>query len=233
MPCKYCDGSGFMKRPSTLGTKSGATVAFEKAFPCLCTLNPSINAKYKHLEGMADVISEDMIMVGNRFKFKNMIFYGNEAKFLYLVKCFVALHSISNRIFSIIDGLELVHNNYTEDGDSRGIYALEEFDLLVLLCVSKPPNKAIKEVIFEVINNRLRRNKPCWLYGTNPDSFIKSQEYSPALQEIMDNRKCSTYNCDVVDPNFIFKNKEIAEKAQEFEKANVDKAHNLGDSFTV
>ena len=227
MHCKYCDDTGFIKTDTTLGTKSGSEVAFEKAHSCICVINPSINKKYRHLSGMVDTIPEDMILVGKKFQLSNMLFTGDEIKFLYMLKSFIALHFIYHRTFRILDGLELVKSSYTDTAE-ESIYSIEDYDLFVLLCVSKPPNKVMKELTFELVRNRSRVRKACWLYSPTEEEFKASLEYSEMLQTLMVNRNFSHFNCDTLKFNNNFPEDTVKDYREGKKKVAEDFANSFG-----
>ncbi len=195
MSCKYCGGTGSIVVPSLIIGKDGKEKDFAKGRTCICRVNPSINTKYAVLSGAPDTSPEDMKKVA-KLGFKNRIFVGTEARFLYMLKSFIALQFVFNKTFRILDGAQLIKHFHTEMSEGKSIVDVIEYDLFVLLCTAKPPFIPMKEAVYEAVRSRTRVSRATWLYARTLDDLYKSQEFSDDMVDMVKSSEFTVVDSD-------------------------------------
>ena len=202
--CPYCHDSGQIKfkakdRANVALDKYGKPVEEYSYYTCLCVNNRAIALTYNKLSGMPDITLPEMIAAGNFAGFRNLVLYGNEKKFLHLVKATMVLHANYHHTFELLNGIELVQKYYVEQpqGIHRSIQDLEEKNLVVFMFDSAPDNKAQNTTVFEVIKSRNRMNnpakifnkervsRPTWIFTPSQEGITKSKEHSQDVATLL------------------------------------------------
>lgn len=195
--CPYCGNLGQIKfisndRKSVAVDKYGKSLEEFSYYTCPCINNKIISESYNKLSGMPDITLEEAITAGKFAGFRNLVLFGNEQKFLFLVKATMLLHANYHRTFEFLNGIELVQKYYVEQpqGVHRSLTDLENKDLVIFMFDAAPENRAQNTTVFEVIKSRLRMNspdklfkkekveRPTWVYAASQEAITKSKEYS-------------------------------------------------------
>jgi len=176
--CPYCRDLGMIFVESEELILNGRPIVNEASRPCICTLNGMVSKKHKHLESIPYVKGEDCISVGKALDFKNYKFFGDEDKFLHVVKSFIILHGHYNKTFKIVTGTDIAEKYVMQqpDGFVPTINSLTDTDMVVLLCVSTVNNKGTAPACYELVNNRKRAKKATWVYSLTESSLFSSRE---------------------------------------------------------
>jgi hypothetical protein len=196
-PCPYCNDSGQIKfedpeKKSFAWNKQGKPLVEYCYYTCPCINNKVVNKSFNKLSGIPDITLEETIAAGRFAGFRNLILYGNERKFLHLVKATMVLHANYHHTFEFLNGIELVQKYYVEQpqGVYRCLQDLEDKDMVIFMFDSAPDNKAQNTTVFEVIKSRNRMNdpaqivkkervlRPTWIYTQSQEGITKSKEYS-------------------------------------------------------
>jgi hypothetical protein len=187
MSCPYCGDTGFINKTRKTRDRHGNEMDKNVSLPCLCRINPSINKKYKVLSGTPDAVPYDIKEAVRLLDFRNLLVLGPEQLFLYAMRCFIACPLyFSWRSFIILNGYEMIkdfHSAGAEEG--RSLNDLLEYDLLVLTCFATANMTPMKEAVYQVIRDRIVRNKPVWIFSSSLRDFEMSQEFSSDLFEVM------------------------------------------------
>ena len=201
--CQYCKGTGQIMIPGKKGfpNKFGQVQDSYYYYTCVCINNKLINNIFGRLRGVPDITFEDAKQAGKIAGFKNLVIYGNEQKFLHLVKSMMVLHANYHHTFEFLNGTELVQKYYVEQpqGIDRTLSDVENKDLVVLMFDTSTKNIAQSSVVFEVIKDRFRMNDfsksasktedikyPTWVYARNEETLLSSKEYSIELRPYLD-----------------------------------------------
>jgi hypothetical protein len=203
--CPYCGDSGQIKfkLPDKQGValdKNGASLEAYSYYTCFCVNNKLISKSFNKLVGIPDITPEQAITAGKFAGFKNLVLYGDELKFLHLVKATMLLHANYHHTFEFLNGIELVHKYYVEQppGIYRSLSDLENKDLVIFIFDASPANKAQNTTVFEVVRNRYRMNdpdkvirkeriaRPTWVYALTKVSLEQSKEYSAEIKPLLD-----------------------------------------------
>jgi hypothetical protein len=196
--CPYCGGAGQIidrDRKNFTFDKSGKPLEEYRYYTCFCINNKIVSKSFTKLYGIPDITPDGTIKAGKFGGFKNLVIYGNEQKFLHLVKATMVLHANYHHTFEFVNGTELVHKYFVEQprGITRHLPDLENKDMVIFIFDASTENKAQSRAVFEVVKNRFRMNnpeklakkekieRPTWVYSSNSDSLKSSKEYSPEL----------------------------------------------------
>lgn len=176
--CPYCGGRGMKVVPQKELVVNGRKIANEVSTPCICVLNRHVSQKHNRLVGIGDVTPDDAIDVAKKLSFTNAVFHGSEQVFLYVLKCFIVMHFPFNRVFSVLTGSDIAEKYAMAqpNGVIPTVDLLTLHDLTAILCVARVNNKAIGPGTQEVISNRLRANKPTWIFSPDASALLSSKE---------------------------------------------------------
>lgn len=181
--CPYCHGRGmkfFEMEHQTEESKEHPQTS-DASVLCICSLNKFVSDKYEYLKAIPSVTGQDCIEVGKKLNLTdNYKFFGDQSKFLYLVKSFFILHYHYSRRFVVLTGADVAEQYAMaqEDGIIPTVRLLNDYDVVVLLCVSQINNKAITPGCYELIQNRQRLKRPVWLYASTESALRDSKEFS-------------------------------------------------------
>jgi len=213
--CPYCNDTGQIRTKGRVKEFRGRKIYEEDASPCICVMNKFLSERFEQLNSVPDADPKDSIkaakryaedtykvlkeserIASKRFKHRDLIFYGDESLFFYILKSYLLFFYKYNK-FEFLDGLKVVHKYYVEqpNGEHRSLYDLNEFDLVILSFTSKPNNAALQDVILEVVKNRNNLGKATWIYSDSLEGLLSSKEYSGALEwYIQGYSRCNVLN---------------------------------------
>ena len=176
--CPYCRDLGMIFLETEEVVHNGRPVVNDASRPCICTLNGMVSKKYHHLNGIPYIKGEDCISIGKKIIFNNYKFFGDESRFLHIVKAFIILHYHYNKTFTVLTGANIAEKYVMQqpDGFVPTVTPLTDFDLVVLLCTSTINNKGIAPSCYEMVNNRARARKPTWIYAETDGKLVSSRE---------------------------------------------------------
>lgn len=181
--CIYCNGTGLINVSYEEVDNMGHRSIYPYAEPCYCKINKSINSKFKILEAVGNADPKDADAIHKVYGLKNCIFYGEESKFLYIVKC-LFLKGYMYKNYLILEGGNIVEQ-YNVPKDITGEWLttsyLNQYDVLVILFTTYANYNSLKDCVLEVIKNRLRLKKITWIYSISEETLRNSREYSPEL----------------------------------------------------
>lgn len=186
--CNFCNGSGFINVGFKTDEQCGHKVIYPYAEPCYCRINKAINSKFKILSPINDANPVDAELISKKFSQGNFIFFGEEGKFLYIVKC-LFLKGFMYKNYLILEGGNIVEQFNVPrdvDGDWLTTSCLNQYDLLVILFTTSARYNSLKDCILDVIKNRMRLNKPTWIYSPSSEDLKNSREYSIELEPYLE-----------------------------------------------
>jgi hypothetical protein len=205
--CELCGGTGqtLVKSKKFLpGKKPGSKTFLMDAIPCICKKNEVVESRFPYLsrKTVGRINAETAQKTANSLNplERNILFQGGSKKFFRAVKSILVHYSFRPEIvIHMSTGSEVISQYYVEQKDESGrkiedlIYSR---DLVILMFNTKHENRALKEVIYEVIEGRYLRGKPTWIWSsTGPENFM---EYSSDLNQYFKNfRKVKTGVVDV------------------------------------
>lgn len=224
--CPHCSGNGIRGVEYREVLINGAKTIQSKATPCWCNLNKIMRNRFPMLAPLPEATAEDSAAARKFCGTGNLKFVGTESKFLYLVKSFM-LEDVHKRDYELTDGARIVEQYQAHDKDEvwRTVTALNNPDLLILMCTSQMDYKSIRACVADVVNNRLRRAKPTWVYASTMELLSKSKEYSAELETLL-----KTFGGPLdVDVGFTCKGMGTGQEARSAVKRNLnDKFANIG-----
>jgi hypothetical protein len=184
--CPYCSGNGIRGVEYREMLVNGSKAIQSVATPCWCHQNKVIRQRFPMLGPLPDATAEDSESAHKLCGTGNLKLVGTESKFLYLVKSFM-LKDIHKRDYELTDGARIVEQYQAHDKDEvwKTVTALNNPDLLILMCTSQMDYKSIRACVADVVNNRMRRAKATWVYASTTDLLAKSKEYSAELENML------------------------------------------------
>lgn len=189
--CPYCQGSGFIGSGFIEKEVSGHRVIYPHTEPCYCRINASIGKKYGILSPVSPPTPEDSKIVHKEYGGRDILFYGSEDLYLYIVKCFF-LKGFMYKNYIILEGGTIVEQ-YNVPKDSKGEWLttshLNQYDMLALMFTTSARYSSLKDCVLEVIKNRSRLAKPTWVYSPSEKEKKQSHEYSDDLERYFDSYK--------------------------------------------
>lgn len=200
--CPYCRGTLFVDTGYTEKMIEGHKTLYPYATPCTCEINRQLSKRFEIFSKIPDVLPEDAEKVMKRYTkdgvVPNMILYGDEGMFLYVVKCFF-VHGFTHRDYMILEGANIVERYHVPRNDAwLTISVLDQYDLLVILFTSYTEYQTLKSCVADVIKNRTRISKPTWIYAKDRSSLEASKEYSkdikPLLEEFVERDVSKTFD---------------------------------------
>lgn len=186
--CKFCNGSGFINVGFKKQEQLGHRALYPYAEPCYCKVNVIMNNKFKILSAVNDADPIDSETINKKFNSGNYIFFGEESKFLYIVKC-LFLKGFMYKNYLILEGGNIVEQfNVPRDTDGEWLTTsyLNQYDILVILFTTSARYNSLKDCVLEVIKNRMRLNKYTWIYSRSLDDLKNSREYSVELEPYLE-----------------------------------------------
>jgi hypothetical protein len=160
--------------------------------PCYCTNAAIINKIFHLLSTVSNPPPFDFLKITKLLTrdnkplphIANIIFYGSEKRFLYLVKSVFIFYWNHTKSFELMDGLEVLKKYYSSDSE-HSLYDLMKPELVALMFSTSLTNKALDKLIFDSIKNRYRYNKSTWIYVSKEDELKNTTEYSESLDQII------------------------------------------------
>ena len=202
--CPYCNGRGmrFFELAHNPDEAKDHPQTSDASVLCICSLNRFVSEKYEYLHAVPTVEGQDCLEVGRKLTLTdNYKFFGDQSKFLYLVKGLFILHYHYSRRFIILTGADVAEQYAMAqaDGIIPTVRALNDYDVVVLLCVSQINNKAITPGCYELIQNRQRLKKPVWIYAQSEASLrdskeFSNKEFSETLEPLLQDYKTVTHD---------------------------------------
>lgn len=189
--CPYCKGTGFIGTGFIEKIVSGHRAIYPYTEPCHCKVNVSISKKFGILSpvGSADPVDSDK--VHELYGDKDIIFYGSEDTFLYLVKCYF-LKGFMYKNYLILEGGTIVEQyNVPRDrtGDWLTTSHLNQYDMLAILFTTSARYTSLKDCVLEVIKNRNRLQVTTWIYSPSEDKLKGAREYTEEMDQYFENYK--------------------------------------------
>jgi hypothetical protein len=187
--CSYCGGTGFIGTGFIEVSDSGHRVMYPHTEPCYCRVNVSIGKKYGILSPVSPAHPDDSAAIHSIYGGKDIIFYGAEDLYLYIVKCYF-LTGFMYKDYIILEGGTIVEQ-YNVPKESKGEWLttshLNQYDLLALMFTSSARYTSLKDCVSEVIKNRGRLAKPTWIFAHSSKQMEESREYSSELKIYLEN----------------------------------------------
>ena len=185
--CPYCKGSGFIETGFKEIIQKGHRTLYPYTEPCYCSINKSISKKFGMLSGIGDAHPLDAKYIHDRIdnnKYKNLLMFGKESLFLYLVKCYM-LTGFMSKNYMILEGGTIVIKYNTPGPDKEWLSTshLNQFDLLVILFTTAANYPTLKESVLEVIKNRSRLDVSTLVYHHSSKDYTSANDYSNSLNE--------------------------------------------------
>ena len=197
--CSLCHGQGYILRPSKEVVQSrnpNRKFRTMETVECFCKRVERVERKWPALRRKLDdkkppLTEEDVKKIAeDKFKFNdgvrgNYLFYANPEQFFRLVKaCFLYLIQDPSARFFLGTGYEVIKDYYVGADDKNEFMALlNEFDLVVLMFDSNIANKALKPVMKDLIQSRLRRGLATWVWSEN--ELAQYSEWSEDLAPML------------------------------------------------
>jgi len=186
--CPYCGGTGFIRTGFIEDNESGHRAMYPHTEPCYCRINISIGKKYGILSPVSPAHPADSAAVHSIYGGKDIIFFGAEDLYLYIVKCYF-LTGFMYKDYIILEGGTIVEQ-YNVPKESKGEWLttshLNQYDLLALMFTSSARYTSLKDCVSEVIKNRSRLAKPTWIFAHSNQQMEGSREYSPEAKVYLD-----------------------------------------------
>lgn len=165
---------------------------------CICKRRERIERKYAalHYDPMLPQLSDADVQNIAVTKFgldkgvtTNYKFSGNPEKFFRIVKAsFLYLIQDASARFYLGTGMEIIKDYYVGSDDRNDFMALlNDFDLVVILFDSKIVNKALKPVMIDLIQTRMRKGLATWVWSER--DITMSQEWSDDLAPLLNDPK--------------------------------------------
>ena len=191
--CPYCKGARFINTGYTQKIQEGRRVIYPYTQPCYCELNLSMAKKFGVLSSVPSAHPEDAEKIYQRYRQtekskSNYVFYGREPLFLYVVKSFF-LKTFTNKSLELLEGINVVDRYNMPAPDNSGrltVSALDIYDLVVMLFTSCSEPPSLKACVGEVVKNRLRINKPTWIYSPSPDISATKEYHKDYLGDLLE-----------------------------------------------
>ncbi len=220
--CKYCNGTGFIGTGFTEKIESGHRVIYPHTEPCYCRINISIGKKFGMLSPVSFPLPEDSAHIHKTLEGKDILFFGPEEIFLYIVKAYF-MNGFMYKNYLILEGGTIVEQyNVPKDttGDWLTTSHLNQYDLLAVMFTTSARYGSLKDSVLEVIKNRSRLAKPTWVYCFSEEKLKEAREYSDELSTYFDSYK-------KVDLNRIKKFKGFIPQRLSMQKKSQDMNDNL------
>lgn len=192
--CPLCKGQGFLLEHSgsALPTKNpNRKVSYAQAKLCICRKNELVenSSPYFNPRTTALVSEELARKFAETYDInQNIWFTGPDLVFFNLCKT-VFVHHRQNplMLLHITNGLDLLQDYYVEQTGANKERSIAELilgrDLLVVVCNTTAKNKALADVIVQVVNGRRTAGKGVWVW--TPSNFVDMTEYSDTLQGLL------------------------------------------------
>lgn len=198
--CEICQGQGFTLRPSknTIPSRTpGRSIRTMQTVECICKRNERVERKYAALHPrIVPPLSEEEVqkIAVNKFQLDKGIrtsykFFANPEKFFRIVKAsFVYLSQDASARFYLGTGIEIIKDYYVGADDRKDFMdLLNDFDLVVILFDSRIHNKALKPVMVDLIQTRLRKGLATWVWSER--DYAMSEEWSEDLAPLLNDTK--------------------------------------------
>lgn len=234
--CPYCNGSRFLGTGYVEKIYDGKRTLYPYTQPCYCELNKAINKQFGMLAGVPDAHPSDIKKVRTDFAIKsldkahkgNMIIYGKDDTFRYIVKCFFC-KNFTHKDYMILEGSSIVEIYHVPKKDKSWLTTAElnKYDLLVVLFTSAARYESMKSCVLDVVKNRFRLNRPTWIYALDEETLKSSIEYSDGLKPFLD-----SYKKVKIPDRYKFKNFEPAQSSTTQIRRERDVQDNLGGSVS-
>jgi len=185
--CPYCKGSLFIGNGYIEKIVSGKKALYPYARPCYCEVNRQIGVRFPALGALPDIPPKDAVVAFKNYRDQNILFHGKETDFLYIVKSFF-MNEWNTRDYIIHEGMEIVQEYHVpkKDGTWRTISTLNQYDLLALLFTSYTHYDTLQNCVLDIIKNRLRLEKPTWLYAKDDNELQNAKEFSSDLKPFLE-----------------------------------------------
>jgi hypothetical protein len=180
--CKYCKGTGFINTDFVETVTAGHRAMYPHTEPCLCRINISINKKFGILSPVNQPLPSDIERIHKTFKQNDILFFGPEDVFLYIVKAYF-MKGFMCRNYMLLEGGTIVeqYNVPEPKGEWLTTSHLNQYDLLAILFTTSARYTSLKDCVSEVIKNRNRLAKPTWVFCYNAVMLKEAHEYSDSL----------------------------------------------------
>lgn len=189
--CTYCKGTGFIGTGFIEKNDSGHRVIYPHTEPCFCRVNISIGKKFGILSPISSPHPEDTAVIHKILGSKDIIFYGPEDIYLYIVKAYF-MNGFMFKNYMLLEGGTIVEQ-YNVPKDSTGDWLttshLNQYDMLALMLTTSARYGSLKDSVLEVVKNRNRLAKPTWVYSPSEEKLKSAHEYSDELKTYLDTYK--------------------------------------------
>lgn len=188
--CTYCKGTGFIGTGFVEKTSSGHRVMYPHTEPCLCRINTSIGKKFGILSPVSFPHPDDINQIHKVFGTKDILFFGPEDVFLYIVKAYF-MKGFMYKNYMLLEGGAIVeiYNVPEPKGEWLTTAHLNQYDMLAILFTTSAQYKSLKDSVSEVVKNRSRLAKPTWVFCHSEEKLKEAREYSDALEAYLETYK--------------------------------------------
>jgi hypothetical protein len=234
--CPYCKGSRFLETGYVEKIYDGKRTLYPYTQPCYCERNKAINKQFGMLSGVPDAHPADIKKVRTDFAVKsldkgykgNMVIYGSDDTFRYLVKCFFC-KNFTHKDYMILEGSGIVEVYHVPKKDNSWLTTAElnKYDLLAIMFTSAARYESMKACVLDVVKNRFRLNRPTWIYAYDEESLKSSVEYSDGLGPFLE-----TYRKVRIPERYGFENFEPARSNATQIRKERDVQDTLGGSIS-
>ena len=196
--CTICGGTGqrYVVSARELPCKDPARhVHLMDSKPCICKMNELVERKYAYMHPLAVPPQLDRAKIVNDVaKLKpfeqSLKFVGPLDAFLPRLKRVLVRYAFEDKLFHFSNGIEVVQEYYVgqAEGVERRVQDLiYNRDLVVIRFDTSVANKALKQVMLELIGGRAQMHKPTWIWSRS--GVERTEEFSEELhQHIQDFR---------------------------------------------
>lgn len=188
--CKYCKGTGFVNTGFVETITAGHRVMYPHTEPCLCRINISIGKKFGMLSPVSFPHPDDTAKIHKTFGAKDIMFFGPEDVFLYIVKSYF-MRGFMYKNFMLLEGGTIVeqYNVPEHKGEWLTTSHLNQYDMLAIMFTTSARYTSLKDSVSEVIKNRSRLAKTTWVFCHSEEKLKDAHEYSDSLEPYLETYK--------------------------------------------
>lgn len=190
--CSICNGAGQVYSESSITTPSkdpNRQIRMMDSKPCICKMNELVERKHAFMHPNAVPPQMDRAKIRKAVEKWRPLelsyrFMGPLNMFLPLVKKILVYYSFTPRVFHISNGIEVVQEYYVAqaEGVERKVQDLiYNRDLVILRFDTSVENKALKQVVLDLVAGRAHLNRPTWIWTRA--GIESTSEFSPDLTE--------------------------------------------------
>lgn len=196
--CRICGGSGAELHAKSTGmkTKTGEEIKVTVSKACICQLNEVVERQWAlfHPESIPSIPrKESDDIAAFFFKGKFLHFSGDKNRFLRIAKAYFVHNSLApDKIMFISPSLQVVQDYYVAQKDEEAARSVNDLihnrELVVLLLDCQVDNKALANVVADLVVSRKQQGRRTWVWSPN-QSIHTTKEHSAELAATVDTFK--------------------------------------------